>query len=1275
MSNTVTSSSKSAANGNLGSVQANIARVAKYGDKTRKTRDWSIYLFFRILKESEVQATRDLLEQILSNNPSHELTDSDLSAVCDGAPDAPETANDAPNGGGASDEPHKKPASEFLDWLALISGTEAKGRQSSSQPADPAMIAGLISAAQKATGQSAPGIAAVLESVKKLLSQPDGPEKLVQQLLPIILSHLDQPDRLAMLMDQLAQLGARLAGNPRFSIILFGLLTEVFEFLFRSPAEAVKLLSTLGRSPAEIGSKMVAGGLPAVCLYELLRHSATAAVERAAAPNGAKPARESAIRDEEHQEELQESDSAKPVDSLPINLAFTHSGLKALQLNKATLDSFPDVFKQGMAARAERLGDIGPSAPEHWEGELGQSSIHGYISGGFQAENHDHRVEEKYWKRLRQDVRDFNGRMGSRGKLLRRLFRVLFRLMGMEILHIELGQTPYRVGGSLEDLRLEHFGFSDGISQPFVDMNLGKPPAGGGAVRRNRTWSPVARGEIFLGHPDEDNNVHMQPFNDVLRNNGTFLVFRKLQQDVVGFRQFLKNQRPDSDQQQKKLAAELMGRWQNGTPLVVSPDTPLALTDDNDPRLNNFLFAKDDPHGRKCPLASHVRRSNPRDIGGHGSTKRHRILRRSMAYGGPLLEEDSAGDGEEKGLLFIAVNSRIDLQFEVIQGNWINKGEFLGQAGLGRCPVTGANNGEVTDGFIEANGIAPVTKIPRFVTTRGGDYFFVPSFDAIRAIAEGCKFPPDEAEAKRADTSVGGRPTPELFDEDRIRGFVGAILKYGKRSMRVQLPEMPDGGLHPREETYHEDGRTSGDLVFIGRHNDVRQVLMDNGPDDFRYSVAHYRVAGRRTSRGPDLLIGTEMGEQTGETRKRLQRILNRAWEHLAQNADAKSRIDCIAEDRLERALQRVSGSGRIDLVRDFATETAYGISSEVFGIPGPPWLTELAAAIQFNKQHIGQLQPDWLGTLNAERPENPALTTLHLWSVIFLADLVGNLPLLDDLKSLARTAGSEFMTHIDDLISAARRRQPPKEDVKTLLEAFVCLEDEFVGKEVGYDERAYYDDVIALLLELSGTIMSVVPTAWGRLVETMLDNRIDLPNLVPLLKSIQIPGEPLSGIQRLIYELDRVNPAFKIFLRYCENDHTIDSHLTINQGEWVGAMAIAANLDESAFEQPTTFSLAPYLPGPERPAGNYLLFGAVDSEHGRSCWGRERLALSLLSKFVEKTSRLQGLRKLAGPNGKPRDLAKIIVGLTAGFSEVSDRPEPAPTKPGQTPYKGGVAR
>ena len=136
---------------------------------------------------------------------------------------------------------------------------------------------------------------------------------------------------------------------------------------------------------------------------------------------------------------------------------------------------------------------------------------------------------------------------------------------------------------------------------------------------------------------------------------------------------------------------------------------------------------------------------------------------------------------------------------------------------------------------------------------------------------------------------------------------------------------------------------------------------------------------------------------------------------------------------------------------------------------------------------------------------------------------------------------------------------------------------------------------MMSLLCCLSSAVRSCrlsrrLGAAWSK---PCWDNRIDLPNLVPLLKSIQIPGEPLSGTQRLIYELDRVNPAFKIFLRYCEADHTIGSGTKIKQGDWIGAMAIAANLDECAFEKPTTFSLDPYLPGPKRPAENYLLFGA----------------------------------------------------------------------------------
>ena len=96
----------------------------------------------------------------------------------------------------------------------------------------------------------------------------------------------------------------------------------------------------------------------------------------------------SALRDEGQQAEfLANADGAgQPVvDALPINLAFSHSGLQTLQLDEMTLNSFSDVFKDGMAARADRLGNIGPSAPENWEEELGARSIHGYFSGGFQA--------------------------------------------------------------------------------------------------------------------------------------------------------------------------------------------------------------------------------------------------------------------------------------------------------------------------------------------------------------------------------------------------------------------------------------------------------------------------------------------------------------------------------------------------------------------------------------------------------------------------------------------------------------------------------------------------------------------------------------------------------------------------------------------------------------------------------------------------------------------------------------------------------------------------
>ena len=171
--------------------------------------------------------------------------------------------------------------------------------------------------------------------------------------------------------------------------------------------------------------------------------------------------------------------------SCPVNFVFTFAGLAALGLDPTTLASFPDAFTQGMAARADRLGDTGPSAPENWNGPLGVNdvndlaSVHGYFTGGFSSETTRRRCRTRCGGTVREGVAAFNARSDPKGAALRRVLNDRhFRLLGLKVVYIELGENPYEVNalGNLQrtPYRKEHFGFSDGVSQPFVD--LGDPP-------------------------------------------------------------------------------------------------------------------------------------------------------------------------------------------------------------------------------------------------------------------------------------------------------------------------------------------------------------------------------------------------------------------------------------------------------------------------------------------------------------------------------------------------------------------------------------------------------------------------------------------------------------------------------------------------------------------------------------------------------------------------------------------------------------------------------
>ncbi|HWX52810.1 MAG TPA: hypothetical protein VNY34_05935, partial [Solirubrobacteraceae bacterium] len=237
-------------------------------------------------------------------------------------------------------------------------------------------------------------------------------------------------------------------------------------------------------------------------------------------------------------------------------------------------------------------------------------------------------------------------------------------------------------------------------------------------------------GEFLLGFEDEDGITAggEDPY-DVLRN-GTFMVWRKLEQHNARLEEFLARAEPNP-RDRERLEAKIVGRWKDGTSLIVAPhqvDPPDSAQPPALPR-NEFDYGSDE-HGVSCPLGAHVRRANPR-VGlkyGTERTKRHRIIRRGMPY----------EDGAQLGLIFVCFNASITRQFELIQGKWLMDGDAFGLGEDRDFLVGHGAGGKMT---IPGDGARPARFLRRprepFVTTHGGYYLFVPGIPALRRIAAG----------------------------------------------------------------------------------------------------------------------------------------------------------------------------------------------------------------------------------------------------------------------------------------------------------------------------------------------------------------------------------------------------------------------------------------------------------------------------------------------------------------------------------------------------------
>ena len=433
--------------------------------------------------------------------------------------------------------------------------------------------------------------------------------------------------------------------------------------------------------------------------------------------------------------------------SAALQVAFTPQGLLRLGLAPDLLAQFSLEFRSGLAtepARSRLLGDAGGSAPANWAWGAEPSSLHMLMMLYAQP-----------------------GKLAAwRAQLQTPEWATAFGLAH------ELATT--NLGG------VEPFGFTDGLSQPALDWDRQRTAP---AIEDAYT-NQIALGEFLLGYPNEYDRYTERPLlpagdahadalplaeeQGPLRDfgkNGCYLVLRTLEQDVAGFERFIAENAGPEPGAADRLASAMVGRLRDGTALATAATGEIPGVAPADAK-NQFTFAGD-PDATQCPYGAHIRRANPRNgdlpapkqsglrrlltlvgIGSRtlqadakASSRFHRILRRGREYGTPPGPAEAPERTGPCGIHFIGLAANLARQFEFLQSAWITSTKFDAMTDesdplLGsREPIPG---GAATDCFSIPGSEGPARKIcglPRFVSVRGGAYFFLPSLPAIQYLA------------------------------------------------------------------------------------------------------------------------------------------------------------------------------------------------------------------------------------------------------------------------------------------------------------------------------------------------------------------------------------------------------------------------------------------------------------------------------------------------------------------------------------------------------------
>lgn len=391
-----------------------------------------------------------------------------------------------------------------------------------------------------------------------------------------------------------------------------------------------------------------------------------------------------------------------------VNVGLTYEGLFRLGLPSDSLASFSEAFRAGMPARQQQLNDVGLNSPQNWQDGLGMPAAHGrlhlYVSVHAESPS---------------------------------LVAERFTALG-ELFERHDAQIRFTQDGLANADHTEHFGFRDALADTAVE-GTSTPTEGHGLPLPDGTWRGIKPGEFLFGYDSELGVPPLGPRPDVLSKDGTYLVFRKLYQNAALFHRYLHEQAERLRVDFEWLAAKIVGRWRDGTPLALSPDSPWGDQFDQNALRNNVFRYADDRDGIRVPRGAHIRRVNPRDGLAHGIDfiRSHRIIRRGLPYG-PRLPAGAEDDGIDRGIVFLAINANIADQFEFVQSTWIESGSFAGLHSDEKDACMGGNDGEGLMTIPMPDGTKKrLFSLPRFTTVRFGAYVFLPGIQGLRWIGAG----------------------------------------------------------------------------------------------------------------------------------------------------------------------------------------------------------------------------------------------------------------------------------------------------------------------------------------------------------------------------------------------------------------------------------------------------------------------------------------------------------------------------------------------------------